>query len=188
MKTIRSLHFYLGIFFAPSIIFFAFSGALQAFGLHEGDNHAKWIESMGEVHKNQRPPDWMKKAPQAPAQSSTGQHAATQTSAPQQQPAQQAAPPASPPNAVNASAQSPAVATSAQPATSPAQAAPVRRGPPRKPKSVPFKVFSAVMAVGLILSSILGILIAFRMKPDPKPIWVMLVLGTILPMLLLYLN
>ena len=186
MKTIRSLHFYLGIFFAPSIIFFAFSGALQSFGLHEGDNHAKWIEEMGEVHKNQRPPDWMKAAPKA--QPSGGQPA------PQQQPPQQAAAPASAPSSSPASttasgtAQSTSPAASMQATPAPAQAAPVRRGPPRKPKSVPFKVFSAVMATGLILSSILGILIAFRMKPDPKPIWVMLILGTILPMVLLYLN
>src|SRR3954464_5258966 len=66
MKTIRSLHYYLGVFFAPSIIFFAFSGALQTFSLHEGDNHAKWIEQMGEVHKNQRPPAWLKSPPQQP--------------------------------------------------------------------------------------------------------------------------
>ena len=179
MKTIRSLHFYLGIFFAPTIIFFAFSGALQSFGLHEGEGHAKWIEEMGEVHKNQRPPDWMKAAPKA--QPSSGQPAPQQQS-PATAPAST---PVSSPATTNTAANAPA--TSAQ-SPAPAQTAPVRRGPPRKPKSVPFKVFSAVMAAGLILSSILGILSAFRMKPDPKPIWLMLVLGTILPAVLLYLN
>lgn len=177
MQKVRALHFYLGVFFAPSIIFFAFSGALQSFGLHEGEGHAKWIEEMGEVHKNQRPPDWMKAAPKA---------ATPQQSAPQQQStAQPTAGAAAAP--ANAPSQATAPAASAQPTPAPTQTAPVRR-PPRKPKSVPFKVFSAVMATGLILSSILGILIAFRMKPDPKPIWLMLVLGTIVPAVLLYLN
>lgn len=175
MQKVRALHFYLGIFFAPSIIFFAFSGGLQAFGLHEGEGHAKWIEEMGEVHKNQRPPDWMKKAPQA-------QPSAQQPNAAAQPAAQ------SPTTAQSPSASAPTGAASAQSTPAPAQAAPARRGPPRKPKSVPFKVFSAAMALGLILSSILGIVMAFRMKPDPKPIWLMLILGTILPAVLLYLN
>ncbi len=36
LKQIRQLHLYLGTFFAPSIIFFALTGAIQLFGLHEG--------------------------------------------------------------------------------------------------------------------------------------------------------
>lgn len=184
MQRIRNLHFYLGIFFAPAIIFFAFSGLLQTFSLHEGEGHQKWIEEMGEVHKNQRPPDWLKKGPTPPATPLQTQ-TPTQPGAPAPGPTTPtAAAPASTP-AVSASSASPA--TSASPAGAPVQAAPVRR-PPRKPKSVPFKIFAAIMSVGLILSSILGIAIAFRMKPDPKPIWIMLVVGTLLPVVMLYLN
>ena len=58
MKTIRQLHFYLGVFFAPSIIFFAFTGALQTFSLHEnkvpGSHHPEWIANLAEIHKDQR--------------------------------------------------------------------------------------------------------------------------------------
>jgi hypothetical protein len=36
LKLARQLHLYLGTLFAPSIIFFAFTGSLQLFGLHEG--------------------------------------------------------------------------------------------------------------------------------------------------------
>jgi hypothetical protein len=55
----RQLHLYLGIFFAPSIIFFAFSGALQTFGLHEsrpGSSYEPpaWIAKMSQIHKDQR--------------------------------------------------------------------------------------------------------------------------------------
>jgi hypothetical protein len=59
MKKIRQLHLYLGTLFAPAIIFFAFTGALQTFGLHEspGGSAARrpaWIAKLAEIHKNQR--------------------------------------------------------------------------------------------------------------------------------------
>ena len=58
IKQARQLHLYLGIFFAPSIIFFALSGSLQLFGLHEGHpgesyQPPAWIEKLGSIHKNQ---------------------------------------------------------------------------------------------------------------------------------------
>ena len=34
-KRLRDLHNWLGVFFAPGILFFALSGVLQTFGLHE---------------------------------------------------------------------------------------------------------------------------------------------------------
>lgn len=59
MKQIRQLHFYLGTFLAPSIIFFAFSGALQIFRLQEGHSGSSyqppaWIVALAGVHKDQR--------------------------------------------------------------------------------------------------------------------------------------
>lgn len=59
MKQIRRLHFYLGTFFAPIIFFFAFSGALQTVGLHEGEKGGSyrppaWIVTLAEIHKDQR--------------------------------------------------------------------------------------------------------------------------------------
>jgi hypothetical protein len=58
MKNVRQLHLFLGTFFAPLIIFFAFSGILQLFGLHEskgkdGPPPIAWIAQLGEIHKNQ---------------------------------------------------------------------------------------------------------------------------------------
>jgi len=59
MKQIRQFHLYLGTFFAPAIFFFAFSGALQTFGLHEsgkGSSYSPpaWIATMAEIHRDQR--------------------------------------------------------------------------------------------------------------------------------------
>jgi hypothetical protein len=67
MKNIRQSHFYLGLFFAPSIIFFAFTGALQTFSLHEnkepGSHHPEWIAKLAEIHKNQRLPQAKRESP-----------------------------------------------------------------------------------------------------------------------------
>ena len=58
MKNTRLVHFYLGVFFAPMIMFFAFSGVLQVFKMHEAYRDTPgapgdWIAWMGQVHKEQ---------------------------------------------------------------------------------------------------------------------------------------
>ena len=57
-RTLRDLHLYLAVFFAPSILFFALTGALQLFGLHEskGAGYAPppVIEKLAQVHIHQR--------------------------------------------------------------------------------------------------------------------------------------
>jgi len=58
MKTVRLLHFYAGVFFAPMIIFFAFSGTLQVFKLHEAyreipGSQGDWIAWFSQFHKEQ---------------------------------------------------------------------------------------------------------------------------------------
>ena len=59
LNGVRRLHLYFGVFFAPSILFFAFTGALQTFGLHEGGKGESytppaWIVQLARVHKDQR--------------------------------------------------------------------------------------------------------------------------------------
>ncbi len=58
LKLARQWHLYLGTLFAPSILFFALSGSLQLFGLHEvrpGRDYQPpvWVQKMGAIHKNQ---------------------------------------------------------------------------------------------------------------------------------------
>ncbi len=56
MSSIRLWHAYIGILIAPSVLFFALTGALQLFGLHEahGTYHpAVLIEKLSAVHKDQ---------------------------------------------------------------------------------------------------------------------------------------
>ena len=56
MSSIRLWHGYIGIFIAPSVIFFALTGALQIFSLHE--SHGSYtppviIEKLSSMHKDQ---------------------------------------------------------------------------------------------------------------------------------------
>jgi len=56
MAFLRTWHSYLSVFVAPSIIFFALTGALQVFRLHEahkGYQPPVLIEKLGRLHKDQ---------------------------------------------------------------------------------------------------------------------------------------
>ena len=59
IKFLRSLHLYLGCIFAPTLIFFATSGAWQIFGLNDADKATgyhppKWLSTLSNVHKHQQ--------------------------------------------------------------------------------------------------------------------------------------
>lgn len=56
MMTIRRWHTYIGLFVAPSVLFFALTGAVQIYSLHEahGSYHPPAIiEKLSSVHKDQ---------------------------------------------------------------------------------------------------------------------------------------
>ena len=58
LKVIRLVHLYLGVFIAPAILFFAFTGALQTFSLHDAAKDgsykpANWIAALAQLHKKQ---------------------------------------------------------------------------------------------------------------------------------------
>ena len=56
MMTLRQWHTYIGAFIAPSVLFFALTGAIQLFSLHEahdGYRPPALIEKLASVHKDQ---------------------------------------------------------------------------------------------------------------------------------------
>jgi len=58
LKLFRTLHLYIGTFIAPALLFFAFTGALQTFSLHEttqGSTYKPpaWIATLAQIHKKQ---------------------------------------------------------------------------------------------------------------------------------------
>jgi len=80
MRKVRQIHNYVGLFFAPMILLFALSGALQTFRLQETHDPAappppRWIVWMASVHKDQQPPrDQPKRGPAPPRGAKTEQH------------------------------------------------------------------------------------------------------------------
>lgn len=155
MLNLRQLHRYLGVFFTPAILFFAFTGALQTFGLHESKQRGEpppvaWIAALASVHKDQHLPQ-----------------------------ARRAAPPSKAP-AVGAA---PAVPDMA--AGKPRQ--PAADAHEQKKSTLPLKLFVLAVAIGLCVTSLLGLTLAFSNPRNRKEAGVMLVLGTLLPLLLLFL-
>jgi hypothetical protein len=68
LKYIRLAHLYVGVFIAPAILFFAFTGALQTFSLHEttrGSSYKPpaWAVMLAQIHKKQTPVVPLRKAP-----------------------------------------------------------------------------------------------------------------------------
>jgi uncharacterized iron-regulated membrane protein len=58
LRLFRQIHLYIGIFISPALLFFAFTGALQTFSLHEtvrGSDYkpAHWVTVLAQLHKNQ---------------------------------------------------------------------------------------------------------------------------------------
>jgi len=154
MQKLRRYHLYLGMFFAPAILLFAFSGALQTFRLQEekgwGSTPPSWIVWMASVHKDSRLP----KA--KPAQARNAKAADD-----------------------HEHADEPAPSAAAKPAPPPAAGKP--------PFTLPMKIFVTLLAIGLILSAMLGILIALNTRATRRMSIAMLVAGTVAPLLLLML-
>lgn len=56
LALIRRIHGWLGLFIAPSVLFFALTGSYQIYGLHEsqpGYQPAPLVEKLGRVHMKQ---------------------------------------------------------------------------------------------------------------------------------------
>jgi hypothetical protein len=58
LRYTRLTHLYLGVFIAPALLFFAFTGALQTFSLHETTRGISykpphWAVVLGQLHKKQ---------------------------------------------------------------------------------------------------------------------------------------
>jgi hypothetical protein len=91
MRWIRRIHSWLGVLFAPSILFFLVSGTFQIAGCHEraaGNDPADWIVRMAQVHMKQTIEMPRRRSP--PPAARTGAPAAEPAAAPS---APRAAPP-----------------------------------------------------------------------------------------------
>lgn len=70
LKAVRLTHLYLGVFIAPAVLFFSFTGFLQTFSLHETTRGSSYVPpaiivKLGNIHKKATLPG-PPRPPQAP--------------------------------------------------------------------------------------------------------------------------
>jgi hypothetical protein len=166
LKYIRLIHLYLGVFIAPALLFFAFTGALQTFSLHEttrGSSYKPpaWAVTLGQIHKKQTtvvpvrrlpPSDKPADRPDKPAEK-----VATDKS--------QAVPPVAQP-APNAPPKSP---------DAPAQ---------KTHNALPLKIFFLLVAIGLFVSTLTGLYMSYKYIRNRALITAILIAGIVIPILL----
>jgi hypothetical protein len=161
MMTLRRLHLYIGLFIAPAILFFAFTGSLQLFSLHEAHGAYRppaLIEKLGSVHKDQRfaakgkPPGAAAHAPDADHDHADADHDHDHD--------------ATAPGATGAKAKAPA---------------------PEPFKVTALKWLFLVVAAGLFLSTCLGVWMGLTFARSKPLAWLLLLAGAALPVLLIVL-
>ena len=80
-RRLRRIHALLGVFFAPSIVFFSLTGSVQALGFHEQDvNPPAWVQHVAQVHKKQTWTLRKRRPPEAAAGGATAPSGATDAS------------------------------------------------------------------------------------------------------------
>jgi hypothetical protein len=160
LKFVRQLHRYLGIFIAPMLLFFAFTGAMQTLSLHEsspGSSYApaKWAMALAQIHKTQTDeiPAKKLKAMAAPAKPDVAK--------PEKAPESHADQPDAP------SAPQTALPTAVW------------------MKHLPMKIFFLLVALGLFTSTVTGLYMAYKYGGSKVVVTVWLIAGIVIPIFLL---
>ena len=162
LKGIRQIHLYLGVFTAPMLLFFAFTGGMQTFSLHEttrGSSYTPpaWLATLAQLHKKQTIAMPIRKPhPSDVARDPT----ASLVSSPANPPADARATATPGPGADNA-------------------------GTKPKKNLLPMKIFFALVALSLMLSTLTGLYMAYRFSRHGKRIAIVFVAGIVVPLLLL---
>ena len=155
LKCTRVTHLYFGVFIAPALLFFAFTGALQTFSLHEttrGSNYKPpaWAVTLAQIHKKQTFVVPVRKLP--PPEKPSDEAAAAPS-------ARASAPPAGVPS----------------PASTPA---------PKPHNAMPLKIFFLIVSIGLFASTLSGLYMSYKYIHNKILITVTLITGIVLPVIL----
>ena len=150
LKTIRLTHLYSGVFLAPAILFFAITGGLQMFGLHESSRGSSYVPPALLVHLSQLHKKGTLYVPQRkqpkPATPDTSKSDAKKSDTPR---TDQTPPP----------------------------------GPPHNP--LPIKIFFAITALGLVVSTCSGLVMAWKYTRRKPLVVGTFLAGIVIPLLLL---
>lgn len=152
-KSVRLIHRYIGLFFSPTILFFAITGGLQMFGLHESTHGSSYVPPnilvhLSQLHKNGTlylPP--RKVAPPNSAKSDGAKPDSPKLETPKP--------------------------TQASPATPPSN-------------SLPMKIFFAVTALALAVSTCTGIAMGWKYARRKSIVLLTLAAGVLIPAILVF--
>ncbi len=94
LQFFRKTHLYVGVFTAPAILFFAFTGILQTFSFHESGRDSsykppQWVVVLAQIHKKQSMQLPQKRAPLPPTGAQKKTEPAPPTGPPPLVPSQQ---------------------------------------------------------------------------------------------------
>ena len=156
-------HLYLGVFTAPAPLFFAFTGAMQTFSLHEttrGSDYKPpaWAVTLGQIHKKQTPVVPVRRPPPPAAPQATGQ--------------------AEGPGGVSARA---GAGHEGAPGAAEGGGAPARVHHP-----LPMKIFFLIVAIALFLSTLTGSYMSYKYMRNRRVVTTLLVLGIVIPVALVF--
>ena len=159
LKYLRLIHLYTGVFIAPALLFFAFTGALQTFSLHEttrGGNYKPpaWAVMLGQIHKKQTPIVPIRKP------------------APAEKPADKADPEKAHPSSSS---------IQLAPVEAPK---PTGEAAPKSHSPLPLKCFFLLVSIGLFVSTLSGLYMSYKYIRNRRLITVMVLGGIIVPVLL----
>ncbi len=139
LRSLRQWHHYIGVFLAPAILFFAFSGLIQVIGWQDQRNPPPpgWVSAIAGIHKHQMIP---KPRPATPA--------------PERKPG----------------------------------AAPRAGGDDHDHGAfAPLKIFALLTAIGLFVTTLIGLTVALATRAMRRKSLIALGLGIVVPVVLLVL-
>ena len=162
LKLVRQIHLYVGVFIAPALLFFSLTGGLQVFSLHEttrGSDYKPpaWLVTLAQVHKKQTTVVSSHK----PKPVDADNHPAANS-------------PAAPADSASGPMANPAVPMQIKPEPP--------RGEAKNP--LPLKIFFAFVALGLFVSTLIGLYMAYRYTRRTALVSVVLLAGVVLPIVL----
>jgi hypothetical protein len=164
LKYIRLTHLYLGVFISPALLFFAFTGALQTFSLHEttrGSSYKPpaWAVTLGQIHKKQTPIVPVRKTP------------------PPEKSADKATPEKATSDKPELLARNPAQPSAATPK-------PIDAAAPKPHNPLPLKCFFLLVSIGLFISTLTGLYMSYKYIRNRTLITAILITGIVIPVLL----
>ena len=157
LRVIRQTHLYFGLLIAPALLFFAFTGAVQTLSLHE---------SAGASYT---PPSWLARLGQLHKNQNI----------PLRKPRPQIS------EGVSNTRKESAPATSGIAASSPAASRPPVTLATKQRQHLPEKIFFLLVSLGLFISTLTGIFMAYRYGHGKLLVTALLIAGVVIPLALL---